>query len=59
MLGINHGIESGSEDEEQYRLKDGNTIDNPVDNASSGNAVIVDPSLEQSVTPGVDIIVLE
>ena len=30
----------------------------PVDNASSGIVVIVDPSLEQSVTPGVDFIVI-
>ena len=35
------------------------TIDNPVDNASSDNVVIVDPSPEQSVIQGVGVIVFE
>ena len=51
MVDIDYGIENcDSEDEEEYRLEDEN---NPVDNVpvSSGNAVTVDPSPEQSVTP--------
>ena len=59
MVDIEYGIESDSEDEEEYCLEDENTIDNPVDNASSGNFVILDPSPEQSVTPGVDVILIE
>ena len=44
MVDIGYGrIESDSEDEEEYRLEDENTIDNPVDNAPSVNVVIVDP----------------
>ena len=57
MVDIGYGIESDCEDNEEYCLEDENTIDNPVDNASSGNVVIVDPSPEQSVTPGVDVII--
>ena len=59
MVDIEYGIESDSEDEEKYCLEDENTIDNPVDNASSGNVVILDPSPEQSVTSGVDVIVIK
>ena len=40
-------------------MEDENTIDNPVDNASSGNVVIVDPSPEQSVAPGVGVTATE
>ena len=58
MLNINYGIESDSDDEE-YCLEEENATDNPVDNTSSGNEVTVDPSPEQSVTPGIDVIVLE
>ena len=57
MVDIGYGIGSDCEDNEEYCLEDENTIDNPVDNASSGNVVIVDPSPEQSVTPGVDVII--
>ena len=53
MVDIVYGIERDSEDEEEYCLEDENTIDNPVDNALSGNVVIVYPSPEQSVTPGI------
>ena len=56
MVSINCGTESDSEDEEEYHSEYENTIDNPLDNASSGNVVIVDPSTEQSDTPGVDVI---
>ena len=59
MLNINYGIESDTDDEEEYCLEEENATDNPVDNASSGNEVTVDPSPEQSVTPGIDVIVLE
>ena len=52
MVDIEYGIESDSDDEEEYRLEDENTIDNPVNNATSGNVVIVDLSPEQSVNPG-------
>ena len=51
---IEYGIESDSEDEKEYCLEDENTIDYPADNASSGNAVILDPSQEQSDTTGVN-----
>ena len=51
--------ERDSEDEEDYHLEDENTVDNPVDNASSSNVVIVNASLEQSVTIEVDVIVIE
>ena len=51
MVDIEYEIESDSEDEQEYCLEDKNTIHNPVDNASSGNVVILDPSPEQSVTP--------
>ena len=37
ILMVNCGIESDSEDEEEYRLEDKNTIANPVDNVSRGN----------------------
>ena len=59
MVDIEYGIESNSEDEEEYCLEDEKTMDNPVDNASSGDdVVIVDPSPEQVVTQGVDVIVI-
>ena len=59
MVDIEYGKESDSEGEEEYCLEDENTIDNPVYNASSGNVVILDPSPEQSLTPGVGVIVVE
>ena len=59
MVDIEYGIESDSEDKKEYCLEDENTIDNPMDNASSGNVVIFDPSPEQSVSTGVDVIVIE
>ena len=39
-----------AQDKGEYCLEDKNTMDNPVDNAPSRNAVIADPSPEQSVT---------
>ena len=51
MVNTNCGTESDSEGEEEYRLEGENTIDNPVDNASNGNVVIVDPSPWQSQSP--------
>ena len=42
MVDIDYGVESDSEDEGEYRLEDENAIDNPVDNASSGNVVALD-----------------
>ena len=33
MVDIEYGIETDSEDEEEYRLEDENTIDNPMNNA--------------------------
>ena len=59
MVDIGYGVESDSEDEGEYRLEDENAIDNPVNNASSGNVVALDPSPEQSATRGVDGIVTE
>ena len=59
MVDIEYEIESDSEDELEYCLEDKNIIHNPVDNASSGNVVILDPSPKQSVTPGVNVIVIE
>ena len=43
IVNINCGTESDSEDEEEYHLGDKNTINNPEDDTSIGNVIIVDP----------------
>ena len=45
LVDIDYGKKSDSEDEEGCCLEDENTTDNPLDNASSGNVVILDPSV--------------
>ena len=59
MADIEYGIETDSEDEEKYCLETRILLITQWINASSGNEVILDPSPEQSVTPGVDVIVIE